>query len=163
GGGGGGGGPNGGSGGNGGGGGFGGGGGGGGGGAGEGGGDGGNGGFGGGSGASEPANKASTPSGPGGGGGGLGGAIFNQGGTVTVANSILTFAGPSSTLHNYQDTPAATALLNATGPNIVLGLVANHNGTVSGTPFAAVDPLLGPLQNNGGPTPTMALLPGSPA
>src|SRR6185369_6103828 len=26
-----------------------------------------------------------------------------------------------------------------------------------------LDPLLGPLQNNGGPTPTMALLPGSPA
>src|SRR5207244_11402345 len=26
-----------------------------------------------------------------------------------------------------------------------------------------VNPLLGPLQNNGGPTPTMALLPGSPA
>src|SRR5262249_56575096 len=27
----------------------------------------------------------------------------------------------------------------------------------------AVDPLLGPLQDNGGPTQTMALLPGSPA
>lgn len=29
--------------------------------------------------------------------------------------------------------------------------------------LVAVDPLLGPLQDNGGPTPTMALLPGSPA
>jgi hypothetical protein len=28
---------------------------------------------------------------------------------------------------------------------------------------AVLDPLLGPLQNNGGPTQTMALLPGSPA
>lgn len=32
-----------------------------------------------------------------------------------------------------------------------------------GTAAAKVDPLLGPLQNNGGPTPTRALLPGSPA
>jgi hypothetical protein len=36
------------------------------------------------------------------------------------------------------------------------------NGTNSGNLFG-VDPLLGPLQNNGGPTLTMALLPGSPA
>ena len=35
-------------------------------------------------------------------------------------------------------------------------------GTISGTPLTA-DPMLGPLQNNGGPTQTMALLPGSPA
>jgi len=83
--------------------------------------------------------------------------------TVTIANSILSSAGPGSTLHNYQDQPTGSAVLNATGPNIVLGLVANHNGTVSGTPFTAADPLLGPLADNGGPTPTMALLPGSPA
>jgi hypothetical protein len=93
----------------------------------------------------------------------VGTATANQNSTITIANCILTSAGPGSTLHNYQDTPANPAVLDATGPNIVLGLVANHNGTVSGTPFENVDPLLGPLTNNGGPTPTMALLPSSPA
>ena len=34
----------------------------------------------------------------------------------------------------------------------------NHTGDLNNH-----DPLLGPLQNNGGPTETMALLPGSPA
>ena len=34
---------------------------------------------------------------------------------------------------------------------------------VSGAAVALVDPHLGPLQNNGGPTQTQALLPGSPA
>jgi hypothetical protein len=35
---------------------------------------------------------------------------------------------------------------------------------LTGTPgVISADPLLDPLQDNGGPTPTMALLPGSPA
>ena len=104
----------------------------------------------------------------------LGGAMYTASvdvGTVLashnavahVANSILSFAGPGSTVHNYQDTPAATGILDAAGPNIVLGLVANHNGIMAGTPFTVTDPKLGPLQNNGGPTETMALLTGSPA
>jgi hypothetical protein len=75
----------------------------------------------------------------------------------------LTSAGPGSTVHNYQDQVTGRAVLTAFGPNIGLGRGANHNGTVDGTPFTAVDPLLGPLADNGGPTPTMALLPGSPA
>jgi hypothetical protein len=37
------------------------------------------------------------------------------------------------------------------------------NGNIVGTPAAPIDPKLGPLQDNGGPTETMALLPGSPA
>ena len=104
----------------------------------------------------------------------LGGALYNasvnvgtatasQEATATVANCIFAFQGPGSTVHNYQDSPAAAGTINAGGPNIVLGLVANHNGTISGTPFTVTDPKLGLLQNNGGPTETMALLPGSPA
>ena len=38
---------------------------------------------------------------------------------------------------------------------------ANHNQV--GTAALPIDPMLGPLANNGGPTQTMALLPGSPA
>src|SRR5262249_5320073 len=37
------------------------------------------------------------------------------------------------------------------------------NGNLVGSATMPIDPLLGPLQDNGGPTPTMALLPGSPA
>jgi hypothetical protein len=37
------------------------------------------------------------------------------------------------------------------------------NGNRVGTSASPLDPLLGPLQDNGGPTQTMALLPGSPA
>jgi hypothetical protein len=37
------------------------------------------------------------------------------------------------------------------------------NGNLVGTPAHPIDPRLGPLANNGGPTQTMALLHGSPA
>jgi hypothetical protein len=43
------------------------------------------------------------------------------------------------------------------------GLSDGVNGNLVGTASAPIDPVLGPLQDNGGPTPTMALLPGSPA
>jgi hypothetical protein len=56
-----------------------------------------------------------------------------------------------------------TATINATAPNLVSVAVFNFAGTLAGTPFTVADPNLGPLQGNGGPTPTMALLPGSPA
>jgi len=43
------------------------------------------------------------------------------------------------------------------------GLVDGANGDLVGTATSPIDAKLGPLQNNGGPTATMALLPGSPA
>src|SRR5262249_27247495 len=43
------------------------------------------------------------------------------------------------------------------------GLGNGINGNIVGTSQNPIDPLLGPLANNGGPTQTMALLPGSPA
>jgi len=43
------------------------------------------------------------------------------------------------------------------------GLVNGVNGDRVGSLDRALDPRLGPLQDNGGPTPTQALLPGSPA
>jgi hypothetical protein len=43
------------------------------------------------------------------------------------------------------------------------GLSNGNNGNQVGTTTAPIDPRLGPLQDNGGPTPTMALLSGSPA
>jgi hypothetical protein len=43
------------------------------------------------------------------------------------------------------------------------GLANGTNGNLVGTAASSIDPRLGPLQNNGGPTLTMALLTGSPA
>ena len=44
------------------------------------------------------------------------------------------------------------------------GIINGLNGNiVGGNGHPVIDARLGPLQNNGGPTQTMALLPGSPA
>ena len=57
--------------------------------------------------------------------------------------------------------------LQSTGYNIIgnnAGAVINSQPTDQiGTPAAPIDPLLGPLADNGGPTLTLALQPGSPA
>jgi hypothetical protein len=55
-----------------------------------------------------------------------------------------------------------SATVTATAPNLVRTKAAFAGGTVTGTPLTA-DPLLDPLRDNGGPTLTMALRPGSPA
>ena len=121
-----------------------------------------------------------------------GGAIFNIGigfpgvGTLTVSHS--TFSGNSATSGNgggiYNAGGFGSALLyicntilktGATGGNIL-----NNQGTVTSAGYNLssdngggfltatgdqinTDPMLGPLQNNGGPTFTHALLQGSPA
>jgi hypothetical protein len=92
----------------------------------------------------------------GGGGDGLwgdasGGGISERGSvTLNVKNTILA--------RNSED---LAAHLSSSGYNLI-------GDTLSGTGFDPTDllnvnPLLGPLQNNGGPTQTMALLSGSPA
>ena len=49
--------------------------------------------------------------------------------------------------------------MTATGPN----LIGSTTATIGGPAPLTGDPLLGPLQDNGGLSPTMALQPGSPA
>jgi hypothetical protein len=58
------------------------------------------------------------------------------------------------------------ARLGTTTINATNSLIRNGAGAINGTNTAnifGIDPLLGLLQNNGGPTKTQALLPGSPA
>ncbi len=82
------------------------------------------------------------------------GGIATYFGTMTMANTIIaTNTAPSG--------PDLLGTVTSEGYN----LIGNSSG---GSGFVAADllnvnPLLGPLQNNGGPTQTMALLPGSPA
>ena len=102
-----------------------------------------------------------------------GGAVYNlafgntldtggpQSATATIVNSILSKSvGGSDLVNNVvsgNNTNTATVTLD--GPN----LVQTSSGTVGGTAPLTADPQLGPLQDNGGPTPTMAITTSSPA
>jgi hypothetical protein len=106
-----------------------------------------------------------------------GGGIYNQGslivhsstfsdnvggalvGDATLDNTILANSRP----FELGPQPDCSGMLTSNGYNLIglatgCTLVGNTTGDVLGT-----DPKLGPLQNNGGPTFTHALLPGSPA
>lgn len=98
---------------------------------------------------------------------GPGTCIYNVGGdtnetgsaTVVVGNSIFNGGQPGSNLYNTSGDSAST--FTSAGYNLCSdsgsGLL-NAAGDQTNT-----DPMLGALQNNGGPTLTYALLPGSPA
>jgi hypothetical protein len=88
-----------------------------------------------------------------------GGGILNLLGMVMIGNTIVA--------HNTATSSAdAAGDLSSQGYNLI-GDGTGSSGYVGtdlvGTANMPVDPMLGPLQNNGGPTATMALLPGSPA
>ena len=98
---------------------------------------------------------------------GFGGGIFNNGeaGTATVqtADTILNAGVSGANIYNYSGTFSSLGYNlssdaaggdDTTGP----GGLLNATGDIRNT-----DPLLGPLQDNGGRTWTHALLPGSPA
>jgi hypothetical protein len=114
-----------------------------------------------------------------GGNGGNGGGVFNttNASLATLHNSLfaLNAAGTGGT--NHGNGPIGTAgsdpdlsgAFTSLGHNLVritgnsTGLVNGANGDIVGTAASPIHALLGPLTNNGGPTPTIALLPGSPA
>ena len=89
-------------------------------------------------------------------------------GQVTLRNTILgDGAGDEALVSDRSSliTPApnlGTASADVGERNIVRGSSATGGATVNGTPLTG-DPLLGPLGNNGGPTPTMAPAANSPA
>jgi hypothetical protein len=88
-----------------------------------------------------------------------GAGVFNGGeSTLTLANTII---GEDTGSEVSNGASAGTVAIGSTiavrGQDLVQGGLAGFPAVLS------ADPLLGPLQNNGGPTPTMALLPGSPA
>ena len=85
---------------------------------------------------------------------GSGGGIYNNGATVRAANTILA----RNTALSGPDLFGATT---SQGFNVI-GNATDSSGWI-GTDLFNVDPQLGPLQNNGGSTETMALLLGSPA
>ncbi len=96
--------------------------------------------------------------------GGFGGGVTNRSGTVIARDTII--AGNTATATNSSSGPDFAGVLTSSSSNY--DLFGNSGGLrFSGAPpFASlfnVNPLLGPLQDNGGPTLTHALRPGSPA
>jgi len=122
-----------------------------------------------------------------------GGIFNVQSGPINVTNSTITgnsATGPSGAgggIHNNSASPVinlsnSIVALNTAGigPDLVgpmtsqgnnligkndgsTGFTNGSNGDIVGTTAAPINPLLGPLANNGGPTQTHALLAGSPA
>jgi CSLREA domain-containing protein len=95
-------------------------------------------------------------------GSGTGGGVYNAG-TVTFLNTI--FANNTETYqvgNVYVPTIGECAGTIASQGNSILANYDTSHCTVTGS-FVLADPVLGPLQANGGRTQTHALLPGSPA
>jgi parallel beta-helix repeat protein len=94
--------------------------------------------------------------------GGSGGGIYDANSTVSLTNSIVALNDGSS---GAGDISLASGTSNVTGNHNLIGtggsggLVNGVNGNLVGV----ATPLLSPLGNYGGPTETIALLPGSPA
>lgn len=85
---------------------------------------------------------------------GIGGAVYNRSATVSMSNCIAgaNVAGSS---------PDIAGAILSLGHNVI-GNAAGGSG-YGATDLTNTDPLLGPLQQNGGPTQTHGLRPDSPA
>jgi hypothetical protein len=95
-----------------------------------------------------------------------GGGILIEAGSALVGNTIVARNGVARPICcNPGDD--AQGSFTSEGFNLVSTIEGSGGftatGDQTGTIGARLDPMLGPLQDNGGPTATMALLPGSPA
>ena len=114
-----------------------------------------------------------------------GGGIYNHAGTLTLTNGTVNANHASSDGGGISNNTGATlelvntliagneaptgldcfGLLTSLGHNLIGSDIncgfAKIGSDLVGTPLSPIDPLLGPLQDNGGPTLTHALLPGS--
>ncbi len=95
---------------------------------------------------------------------GDGGGIFRSGGTINLKNTLVGANVDNSAAAKHAD---CSGMLTSQGHNLLgndTGCVFSAaDGDQVGTGSGPIDPRLGPLQNNGGPTPTHALLAGSRA
>ncbi len=96
---------------------------------------------------------------------GTGGGINNFSGIITLRNTIVAgnFRGPSSTPDDIDGPIAPESSYNMIGNGGSGGLMDRSVDPVHGNQVDVTNPGLGPLQDNGGPTFTHALLSGSPA
>jgi len=96
---------------------------------------------------------------------GFGGGLFRNGGVFNVKNTIVALnlvetGGSGQDVFGAFTSQGHNLIGNGSGGT---GFTNGVNGDLVGTSLNPIDPKLGPLQNNGGPTKTMALLAGSKA
>jgi hypothetical protein len=93
-------------------------------------------------------------------------------GAVNIVSSTIWFSALSYSSLTLKNTIVSATLsdsVTSQGNNLIAygsnatGVTNGVNGDLVGTSASPIDPKLGPLQDNGGPTLTMALLAGSPA
>jgi hypothetical protein len=101
--------------------------------------------------------------------------IMNDAGILTINNStIANNTGSGIYIYGVRPITTRNTIIAGNSGSDVSGDLGSHGhnligdtrgetGTLDPTDLRNVNPRLGPLQNNGGPTQTMALLPGSPA
>lgn len=92
------------------------------------------------------------------------GGVYNEGGTVTLRNTIVAANVNNATKPDIAAT--GNTGFTSNGFNLIGNrgaIVATGNADQSGDGVIQINPLLGPLQNNGGTTPTHSLGPDSPA
>ena len=90
---------------------------------------------------------------------GVGGGLFSYGGLAEIQNTIVAGNTSGGSASDIETSVAGSYNLIGTGGSG--GLVNGVNGNIVGVANPGLDP--NGLQNNGGPTQTIALLPGSPA
>ncbi len=93
----------------------------------------------------------------------FGGGINNYSGTINLGNSIVaanTSNASSRDVEGFFTSLGHNLIGSSTGS---AGFSNGVNGDLVGNNASLLDPKLGPLADNGGPTQTMALLDGSPA
>ena len=98
------------------------------------------------------------------GGGGVGGGIFCGSGTIKLRSTIVAknTADTAPDIYVVNSGTVSSQGYNLIGNNSGANITAT-TGDQIGTAAVPIDPLLGPLQDNGGPTQTQALLSGSKA
>ena len=99
---------------------------------------------------------------------GTGGGIFNGSGTVTLHNTIVAGNfnedGATDGRDDVNGALVATSSFNLIGDGTgMTGITHGTDGNQVGTAGSPIDPMLGPLIGNGGPTNTHRLLQGSTA
>lgn len=103
----------------------------------------------------------------------VGGGIYNEGSTLVIINTTITGNGSGGIYNDGSGLAINSIIGNSSSGGDCAGVITDggHNIDSDGScgldpengSLPNTDPLLGPLQDNGGPTWTHALLPGSPA
>ncbi len=87
------------------------------------------------------------------------GGVGNTGGPVTIKNTLVA----NNTINAGNSPSDCAGAITSQGFNLIRNTTGATITPAQTTDIFGLDPLLGALANNGGPTQTMALLPGSPA